>query len=107
MRHHGGLTGRKCGVPGGSAQLSGRRHGMSPRRAGLGHFDLAARPGPRPLDGLAGTQVRGPHRLEEVQNVLRARGRPQGEKPMLQIRERPAAADGDEAGVAVLGENHS
>jgi hypothetical protein len=32
--------------------------------------------------------------------------RPQGEKLMVQIRERPTAADGDEARVAVFGEDH-
>jgi hypothetical protein len=38
--------------------------------------------------------------------MLRASGRPQGEKLMVQIRERPAAADRNEARIAVLGENH-
>ena len=35
-----------------------------------------------------------------------AHSRPQGEKPMVQICERPAAADSDETRVTVLGENH-
>ena len=38
--------------------------------------------------------------------MLGARGRPQSQKPMVRVRERPPAADGDEAGVAVFGENH-
>ena len=58
------------------------------------------------LDRLAGPRVRGLHRLEEVQNVLCAHGRPQSQEPMVGVRERPAAADGDEAGVAVFGEDH-
>src|SRR5512144_3347993 len=79
---------------------------MTSRGAGLRHLDLAARPCPSLLDRLAGPRVRGLHRLDEVQNVLCAGGRPQGEKLMVQIRERPAAADRDEARVALLGENH-
>jgi hypothetical protein len=38
--------------------------------------------------------------------VLCARGRPQSQEPMVGVRERPPAADGDEAGVAVFGEDH-
>src|SRR5215212_7303792 len=79
---------------------------MTGCRAGLRHFDLAARPCPSLLDGLAGARVGGLHRLEEGQDVLCARGRPQGEKLMVRIRERAAAADGDEARVAYLRENH-
>jgi hypothetical protein len=41
-----------------------------------------------------------------MQNVLGARGRPQSEEPMVEVRERPPAADGDETRVAVLGEDH-
>ena len=39
-------------------------------------------------------------------NMLRARGCPQRQEPMVGIRERPTAADGDEAGVTLLGEDH-
>src|SRR6185503_21229610 len=106
MRHHCRLAGSICGVPSGSVQLSCRSHGMASRRAGLRHLDLAARPCPSLLDRLAGPRVRGLHRLEEVQNVLCARGRPQSQEPMVGVRERPPAADGDEAGVAVFGEDH-
>ena len=105
MRHRCGLAGSKCGVPSGSAQLSCRSLGMASRIAGLRHLDLAARPCPSLLDRLAGPRVRGLHRLEEVQNVLCARGRPQSQEPMVGVRERPPAADGDEAGVAVFGED--
>jgi hypothetical protein len=95
-----------CGMPSGSAQLPCRTHGMATRRTGLGHPDLAARPRPNLLDRPAGPRIRRLHRLEEVQNVLCARGRPQSQEPMVGVRQRPAAADGDEAGVAVLGEDH-
>ncbi len=106
MRHRGRLAGRIGGVPSGSTQLSGRRLGMASRRAALGHLDLAARPGPRLLDRVARPRVRGLDRLEEGQNVLCARGRPQSQEPVVGIRQRPAAADGDKAGVAFFGEDH-
>lgn len=106
MRHRCRLAGSMRGVPSGSAQLSCRSVGSAGRRAGLRHLNLAARPCPSLFDRLAGPRVRRLHRLEKVQNVLCARGRPQGEKLMVQIRERPATADSDEARVAVLGENY-
>ena len=79
---------------------------MATRRSGLRHPDLAARPCPNLLDRLAGPRVPGLHRLEEVQNVLRARGSPQSQEPMVGVRKRPPTADGDEAGVAIFGEDH-
>ncbi len=95
MRNHGRLAGRICGVPSGSTQLSCRSHCMATRRARLRHLDLAARPCTNLLDRLAGPRVRGLYGLEEMQNVLRARGRPQGQEPMVGLRERPPAADGE------------
>ena len=89
MRHHRRLAGGICGMPSGSAQLSCRSHGMATRRAGLRHRDLAARPGPSLLDRLAGPRVRGLHQLEEVQNALCARGRPQSQEPMVGVSECP------------------
>jgi len=106
MRHHCRLAGSICGVPSGSAQLSCRSHGMATRRARLRHRDRAARPCPNLLDRLARPQIRGLRRLEEVQNVLCARGRPQSQEPMVGVGERAPAADGDEARVAVFGEDH-
>ncbi len=106
MRQHCRLAGSICGVPSGSAQLSCRSHGMTTRRAGLRHRDLAARPCSSLLASLAGLRVRGLHRLEEVQNVLCARGRPQGEKLMVGVCERAPAADGDQARVAVFRQDH-
>ncbi|MFN8487094.1 MAG: hypothetical protein U0350_05835 [Caldilineaceae bacterium] len=78
---------------------------MATRCAGLSHRDLAAHPRSNLLDCLAGPQVGRLRRLEEVQNVLCARSRPNGEELMVGVRERPPAADGDEAGVAVFGED--
>jgi hypothetical protein len=79
---------------------------MAARRPGLRHSDLAACPCPNLLDRLAGPRVRGLHRLEEVQNVLRARGSPESQEPMVGVGKRPPTADGDEAGVAILREDH-
>src|SRR5689334_13117739 len=100
MRYRRGLPGRIRRMPRGTGQIPCRGLRMAGCRAGLRHLDLAARPCPSLLDRLAGPPVRGLHRLEERQNVLCARGCPQGEQPMVQIRERPAAADRDEARVA-------
>ena len=85
---------------------------MSQSRAAGGHAMAAA----RELSGAArhaayaagqaGPQVRGLHRLEEVQNVLCTRGSPEGQEPMVGVRERPPAADGDEAGIAVFWQDH-
>jgi hypothetical protein len=58
------------------------------------------------LDRETGPRVRGLRRLEEVQNVLCARGRPQSQKPMVRVREPPPSAEGDETRVAVLGKDH-
>jgi hypothetical protein len=79
---------------------------MATRRSGLRHPDLAERPCPNLLDRLAWPRIRRLNRLEEIQNVLRARGSPQGQKPMVGILKGPPTADGDEAGVAVFGEDH-
>ena len=78
---------------------------MATRRSGLRHPDLAARPRPDVLDRLPGPRVRWLRRLEEVQDVLRAPGSPQSQEPMVGVSKRPAPADGDEAGVAIFGED--
>ena len=106
MRHHRRLAGCICGVPSGSSQLSCRSHGMATRRTGIGHPDLASGPCPNLLDRQTGPRVRGLLRLEEVQDVFCARGSPQSQEPMVRVRERPPAADGDEAGVTVFGQDH-
>jgi hypothetical protein len=106
MRYHRGLAGGECRVTGRSAQHSCRSHCMAARSAGLGHRDLASRPCPNLFDRLAGPGVRRLHRLEEAQNVLCARGRPPSQEPMVGVGECPPAADGDESGVAVLGQDH-
>lgn len=100
------LTGSIRGMPCCPTQVSGRGVGMAGRRASLGHRDLAARPCPSLLNGVTRPRVRRLSLLEEVEDVLRARCRPQGEELMIRIGERPAAADSDEARVAIFGEDH-
>ncbi len=106
VRHHRRLAGSIGSVPSGSTQLSCRSHGMATRSSGLGHPDLAARPCPNLLDRLTGSRVRGLCRHEVVQNVLRARGSPQSQEPMVGVRKRSPTTDGDEAGVTIFGKNH-
>jgi len=105
-RHYCRLASCVCGMPSGSAQGSCRTHGMATRSTGLRHPELTARPCPNLLYCLARSRIRGPHRFEEVQNVLCTRGGPQRQEPMVGVRESSPTADGDEAGVAVLGEDH-
>ena len=107
VRHDSGLTGCMCGMPSRSARLPCRTHGMAARGARLRHCDLAASPCPNLLDCLEGPRIRGPHRLEEMQNVLCARGRPESQEAMVGVRERGAATDRDEATVTVLGQDHA
>ena len=106
VRHRCRLAGGKRRVPSSSTPLSSGSHGMASRRTGLRHLDLAARPGPDLLERVAGPGIRGLLGLEEVQNVLCARCRPQSQEPMVGVRERPSTADRDEARVALFGEDH-
>src|SRR5438309_876843 len=78
---------------------------MASCRACLGHGDLAARPGAPEFDRATRSLVFRPSRLEEVQDVFRARSRPQGEEMVIGISEGPTAADRHETGVAFFREN--
>jgi hypothetical protein len=106
VRDHRRLTGRVRGMPGGSAQVSGRAHCMAARRTRLRHRDLATCPGTCLLNCLMRSWVRRLSRLEEVKDVLRARCRPPGEELVMRIGEGPAAADRHETRVAVFREDH-
>src|SRR5262249_48076667 len=83
VRDHSGLTGSIRGMARRSAQIPARPHRMTARRASLSHRDLAARPCPGLLNRVTRARVRRLHRLEEVQDVLRTRRCPQGEKVMV------------------------
>jgi hypothetical protein len=106
VRDNCSLTGGIRGMPSGTTKPACRTHRVPTRRTRLRHPDLAARPRPDLFDRLARTCIRGPHRLEQVENVLCTFGRPQGEQSMVVVRERPATADRDEARIAVLGKDH-
>ena len=80
---------------------------MAARGASLRHPDLATYPGTGPLDRLTRAQVLRLSCLEEVQDVLRTGGRPQGQELVIRIDERPTAADGDEARVALFGKDYA
>src|SRR5256886_15127370 len=74
-----GLAGSVGGVPCCPTQVSGRGVCVAGRIAGLGHRDLAAHPRADPLDRPTRSRVQRLCRLEEVEDVLRARCRPEGE----------------------------
>lgn len=101
------LTGSIRGMARRSAQIPGRRHRMAGRRAGLGHRDLAARPCPSLLNGVTRPRVRRLRRLEEVQDVLRTCGCPQGEEMVLIICQTPASSNGYKSGIARFRKNHN
>jgi hypothetical protein len=100
-----GLAGGVGGMPCCPTQVSGRSVCVAGRIASLGHRDLAAHPRADLLDRLAGSRVLRLSRLEEVEDVLGARCRPQGEPLVIRIGERPTAADRHETTVAVLWED--
>ena len=89
------------------SQDSSRGHCMAARRASLGHRDLATHPGAGLLNRLTRSWVFRPSRLEPVEDVLRARCRPQGEEPVIRIGEAPTTADRDETRVAIFREDHT
>jgi len=58
------------------------------------------------LDRLTRSWILGPNRLEQVKDVLRARGSPQGEEMVVGIGESPTTSDRHEARVPDLREDH-
>src|ERR1700730_17729460 len=80
---------------------------MAARRASLGHRDVATHPGAGLLNRLTRSRILRPSRLEPVEDVLRARCRPQGEELVIRIGERSTAADRHETRVAVFWEDHA
>src|SRR5437588_4903924 len=106
VRHRRGLAGGICGMAGGAAQLSSSRVGHAGSLTRSGHRDLAAHPGPSLRDRPARARVQRSRRLEQLQDVLRTRCGPEGEQLMVGVGQRPPAADGDEARVALFREDH-
>jgi hypothetical protein len=58
------------------------------------------------LDCLTGAGVIRSHRLEEVEHMFRARGRPESEEVVIRVAEGASAADRHEAAIAILRKNH-
>src|SRR5262249_44388393 len=106
VRDGPGLASSVRGMPCRPTQVPGRGHGMAGRRARLGHRDLAAHPGAGLPDRLTRSQVLRLSRLEEVKDVLRARGRPKSEEPVIGIGKGPTAADRHKTRVCDLREDH-
>ena len=104
--HRPGLACRVRGVTRGASLVSRRPHGMASRRAGLHHLDLAPHPGAGMLNGLTRPRVAGVSGFEQGQDVLSARGCPQGEQMVIRVRQGPAAADRHQARVAHRREDH-
>jgi hypothetical protein len=83
VRDYRCLTGSIRGMARRPSQVPGRGHCMAAGCTGLGHRDLAACPCPSLLNCVTRPRVRRLLRLEEVQDVLRTRRRPRGEKVMV------------------------
>jgi hypothetical protein len=79
---------------------------MAASRASLHHRDPAMHPSAGMLDRPTRSWVLGLSRLEEVKDVLRARGSPKSEEMVIRIGESPTTADRHEAGVPDLREDH-
>ena len=107
VRDGRGLAGSVRGMPCRSAQVSRRGVRVAGRAPSLGHRALAAHPRAHLLDRLTRSRVLRLSRLEEVEDVLGARCRPQGEELVIRIGERPTAADRHETRVALLREDHT
>src|SRR5438874_126205 len=101
------LAGSKRGMARCPTQISGRGHCVATRCASLGHRDLAAHPRAGLLNRLTRSRVFRPSRLEPVEDVLRARCRPQGEELVIGIGEGPTAADRHETRRAIFREDHT
>ena len=107
VRDTRGLAGGVGGVPRSSPQWASCAHRVPTAGASVHHPHAAAGPGAGCLGGVPWTGVRGMVLLEEVQHMLRALGSPQREEAVIFIGEHSATADGDQAGIADLGEDHA
>jgi hypothetical protein len=101
-----GLAGGVGGMPGGPTQISGRAHRMTAGGARLHHADFAPNPRPGVLDRSTGTLVLRLGLLEQVEHMLSARCRPQGEQMVIGVGQGPAPPDRYEARVSDLRQDH-
>jgi hypothetical protein len=79
---------------------------MAARRASLHHLDLTTHPRSGVLDRFTWSWVLGLDRLEQVEDVLGTRRRPQSEETMIRIGESPTATKCDEARIPNLRQDH-
>ena len=93
VRNRSGLPGCVRGVACCPAQVSSGAHRMTTGRACLHHLHVASYPGTSMLDRLSRTWVRGTFGLEEREDMFRTQRSPQRKQVVIQIGERPAAAD--------------
>jgi hypothetical protein len=107
MTYAGGLTRGVGREPSGSPQWPCRPHRVPADRSSLHHLHPAICPCAGRLDRLARARVRRDLFLEDVQHVFRTRGGPQGQKLMISVGERAAAADRHQARVADSGKDHA
>ena len=105
VRDGPGLARCVRGIPCRPTQRPCRAHGTAARRASLHHRDLPTDPGAGTFDGLTWSPVIRLCRLEEVEDVLRARRRPQGEEMVIRIGEGPTTPNRHQPRVPNRGED--
>jgi hypothetical protein len=93
-------------MPCGPSKVPGRAHRVPARCPGLHYRNLAAHPGTGVLDRLPRSGIFRSGGLEEMQNVFRARRRPQREEVVIRVGEGSTTADRHEARVANLRKDH-
>jgi hypothetical protein len=79
---------------------------VAARCASLHHRDLATRPHAGVLDSFTRSWILRASYLEKIQDVLRARRRPQRQQVMIRVGECPAAADRHEPWVSDRWQDH-
>jgi hypothetical protein len=72
---------------------------------GVPHAHLAAQPGTTGVDSITRAGVVRLGMLKEMQDVLCAEGCPLRHHPVIFVRQRSAAADSDQSGVTVGGQD--
>jgi hypothetical protein len=106
VRDDCGLASRVRGMPWCAAQVSRGGLGLSGRLARLHHLYLTTHPSPSLLDRHTRSPIVGLSRLEQAEDVLRARCRPESEEVVMRLGEGPTATRRHEAGVSDLREDH-
>src|SRR5919198_3239052 len=106
VRDDRALASRVRGMPWCAAQVSRGGLGLSGRFARLHHLHLTTHPSAGMLDRHTRSSIVGLSRLEQAEDVLRARCRPESEEVVMRLGERPTATRRHEAGVSDLREDH-